>query len=136
MSNEDWVPPLNCISVSLPYGPAPIQKPNSTIPSITPKFFSPLLGRGGHYDNLISLWEEVLYWMLHESILGPLIFISRGQDVFLSPSVVVLNISAPTTHVFGDILAQCWNHQKLLWNWYWSGLLIMKLKHIRETAIS
>ena len=37
MNNEDGVP---CISVSLPYGLAPIQKPNLTIPSITPKFVS------------------------------------------------------------------------------------------------
>ena len=60
MSNEDGVLPLNCISVSLPYRLAPIQTPNLAIPSIIPKFVSPLLlGRGGQHDNLISLWEEV-----------------------------------------------------------------------------
>ena len=104
MSNEDGAPPLNCISVSLLYRLAPIQKPNLAIPSITPKFVSPLLlGREGEHDNLISLWEGVLYWTLHESILQPLIFISHGQDAFLFPSVVVVNIAAPASHIFGDI---------------------------------
>ena len=104
MSNEDGVLPLNCISVSLPYKLAPIQKPNLAIPSITPKFVSPLLlGREGEHDNLISLWEKVLYWTLHESILQPLIFISHEQDAFLFPSVVVVNIAAPASHIFGDI---------------------------------
>ena len=46
MSNEDGVPPLNCISVSLPFGLAPIQKPNLTIPTITPKFVSPSSRKG------------------------------------------------------------------------------------------
>ena len=86
MSNEDGAPPLNCISVSLLYRLAPIQKPSLAILSMTPKFVFPLLlGRGGHHDSLICLWEEVLYEMLHESILRPLIFISHGQDIFCSP---------------------------------------------------
>ena len=41
MSNEDGVPPLNCISVRLRFGLVPIQKPNLPIPSITTKFVSP-----------------------------------------------------------------------------------------------
>ena len=115
MSKEDGVAPDNYISVSLPYRLATIQKLISAIPSITLKFVFPLLlGRRGHPDNLISLLEEVLYWALHESILRPLIFISHGQDVFLFPSVVVVNIAAPASHAFGDILVQYLNHQKFL----------------------
>ena len=107
MSNEDGAPPLNCISVSLPYRLDPIQKFNLAIPSSTPKFVSLLLlGRGGHHDNLISLWEEVLYWKLHGSILGTLIFISRGRDVFMFLSVIDVNTAAPASHIFGDILVQ------------------------------
>ena len=42
-----------------------------------------------------------------------------------SPWAVTVNIVAPFSHVFRDILVQCW-----------SGLQIIKLKHIQETAIS
>ena len=51
MNNEDGVPR---ISVSLPYGLAPIQKPNLTIPSITPKFVSHTFLEG---EDTMIIWS-------------------------------------------------------------------------------
>ena len=49
-------------SCKVPIGLGPIQKLNLTIPLMTPKLVSYLLpGRGGHHDNFISFWKEVLY---------------------------------------------------------------------------
>ena len=41
MSSEDGVPPINCFSVSLPYGLAPHSRPNLTVPPVHPKKLSP-----------------------------------------------------------------------------------------------
>ena len=75
---------------------------------MTPKFVSCLLpGEGGHHDNLINFWGEVLYKSLQESILGPLIFPFQWARSFLFqtvPPAVAVNIMALDPHVFGDIL--------------------------------
>ena len=70
----------------------------------------PIFLGGGHYDNSISLCEEILNKMLQESILQPLIFSFHGWDVFLLPSAVAVNIVSPTPHIFGDMLVQ-YNNQ-------------------------
>ena len=49
-------------SCKAPLRLGPIQKLNLTIPLMTPKLVSYLLpGGGGHHDNFISFWKEVLY---------------------------------------------------------------------------
>ena len=62
-----------------PYGLAPYSKPNLTGLSITSKMcLTPIFLGGGHYDDSIGFWEEILYGRLQKSILQPLIFSFRG----------------------------------------------------------
>ena len=68
---------------------------------------TPIFLGGGHYDDSISFWEEILYGRLQKSILQPLIFSFRGWEVFLFPLTAAVNIVAPASHVFGDLLEHC-----------------------------
>ena len=60
---------------------------------------------GGHHDNSISLWEEILYGMLQKSILRPVILSFMGEwSLLFHPCL------------WWDLRVLYWNHQKLLQN--------------------
>ena len=54
--------------------------------------------------------------MLQKSILQPLIFGFGGLEAFLFPLAVAVNIVAPASNAFGDLLEHCIGIIKLLQN--------------------